>query len=170
MQGPTHIAVGVTLEKLFKPIKNKALRVVLLAIVALLLHSVFDRIARLTYHPPNANMDDKFWLYWHLFVYSLFLISVIYFLPKYPVGVGFSILPDLDWVFIHGASAMGIQDPWYDKPYIHTGIHYIIDHLPPFMWLQYLPNLTAEKWTIVNEIGLVIVLVLFVRWLNKRAI
>lgn len=168
MQGPTHIVVGITLEKLFKPLRPNGLRIVLLAIMALLLHSAFDRVARLTYHPPNADFSDPFWVGYHLLVYSAFLVMAIYFIPKYPIGVSFSILPDLDWVFIHGASALGIQDPWYNQPYLHKGVHWVIDHLPPFSLLQRIPNYTHQKWTIVLELGLIIGFALLIRYLNKR--
>lgn len=169
MQGPTHITAGIALEKLFQPLKPKAFRFIALAITALLMHSVFDRIAIMTYHPPNADLHDPFWVGYHVPVYLAFLIMAIYFIPRYPIGVSFSILPDLDWVFIHGASALGIKDPWYDEAYLHKGVHFVIDHLPPFSLLhQYLPDYRHQPWTILIEVGLIVLMVLLIRWLNTR--
>lgn len=171
MQGATHVLVGISLEKIFRKDRMRpVLRFLVIAVLALFLHSVFDRIARITYHPPDARYNDVFWVAWHLVIYSVSIYLLVKFWAKYPIGITFSILPDFDWVILHGSKALLGQHPsWYQEGHIHKFLHYITDSIPPFSFLQYLPNNIEGKFGIVWEILLIAGLAIIIRWLDKRA-
>lgn len=167
MQAPTHVIAGALVGKAFQKIKPKPLRVALTAVTALFLHSVFDRIARLTYHPPNADFNDPFWVTYHGIVLAAFIAAIYFFWEDYKTGIIFSILPDLDWVIIHGSNILGAPLPYYDRPLIHTAIHYVTDHVPPFSLLQYLPDHTGSGAGIALEIVLNALMLLIIRRASK---
>ena len=172
MQGPTHILVGISLEKIFsKKRMQPVVRFVVIAVIALFLHSVFDRIARITYHPPDARYHDPFWVGWHLIIYGLTIYMLVKYWRKYPIGITFSILPDFDWVILHGSKAlMGEHPIWYQTGHIHQFLHNITDAVPPFSLLhQHLPDRTDDKLGFLWEALIIISLLLFIRWLDKRA-
>ena len=158
MQAPTHVLTGVLIEKAYFRVKSKWLRGFLIAVTAVFLHSVFDRLARLTYHPPEADFKSLFWVSYHVAVLLGFIVSLYYFWKPYKLGIIFSILPDFDWVIIHGKDILGIGDGFYDKPWIHESIHFFIDRIPPFSLLQHLPNLTNMPATVLFEIFIVCIM------------
>lgn len=155
MQAPTHVLTGVLIERIFNGVRFYWLRVALIAVTGLFLHSIFDRIARLTFHPPDADLRDAFWVGYHLLVLIGFIVSLYYFWKPYKLGIIFSILPDFDWVIIHGKSLLGIESEYYNTPLIHHSIHSIVDRIPPFSWLQHLPDLTHLHWAALVEIFIV---------------
>lgn len=167
MQGPTHVIAGVLVQKSFDGIKNQWVRVPLIAITGLFFHCVFDRIARLTYHPPDPDFKSVFWVSYHLVVLIGFIVSLYYFWKPYKLGIIFSILPDFDWVIKHGSSALDIQSS-YPNGFIHNCIHWFVDRIPPFSFLQYLPDYTHLPYGIALEVGLIVVMLLVINRLNRR--
>lgn len=159
MQAPTHVLTGVLIEKVFNGVRAYWLRVALIAVTGLFLHSVLDRLARLTFHPPRADFHDAFWAGYHLLVLVGFVISLYYFWKPYNLGIIFSILPDFDWVIIHGKNILGIEYGFYDRPFIHHFIYSVTDRIPPFSWLRHLPDLTHWPWASLGEVMLVCALV-----------
>ena len=155
MQGPTHVLVGVLIERTFNGVRQNWLRVPLIAVTALFMHSVFDRIARLTYHPPEADFHSVFWISYHFVVLIAFIFSLYYFWKPYKLGIIFSVLPDFDWVIIHGKRIMGIDSDFYNQPWMHKSIHFLTDRIPPFSWLQHLPELTPFHWAALVEVLIV---------------
>lgn len=151
MQAPTHVLVGVLIQKSYNQVKPHWLRVVLIAITGFFLHSVFDHIAKLTYHPSAPDFKSVFWVSYHLIVLTGFIVSLYYFWKPYKLGIFFSILPDVDWVIIHGREALDITSGFYDEPWIHKTIYWFVDHIPPFSCLQLLPDRTCEGGDIVRS-------------------
>lgn len=158
MQAPTHVLIGVLVERTFNHVRQNWLRVPLIAVSGLFLHSVFDRIARLTFHPPDADFGDAFWLSYHLLVLIGFIMSLYYFWKPYKLGIIFSILPDFDWVIIHGKKIFGVGGGFYYQPLIHQFIHSFTDRIPPFSWLQHVPDLTHLRWAVLAEIFIAAIL------------
>lgn len=152
MQAPNHVLAGVLIEKVFSGVKSRWLRGLLIAITGLLLHSIFDRIASLTYHPPQPDFKSLFWVSYHVLVLVGFIVSLYYFWKPYHVGIIFSILPDFDWVIIHGKEILGIRSGFYGNPWIHEGVHWLVDRVPPFSLLQHLPDLTTLPVAVLFEL------------------
>jgi hypothetical protein len=152
MQGPTHVLIGSALQKWGMERQSWWLSNLIFIPICLLGHSICDHFAKLTYHPPQPDFKDVFWVVYHLAQLLLFVLFLFKFWKSYKVGIFFSLFPDFDWIFIHGAKLFGIQHPIYDKPYLHQSLHYVIDHVPPFSYLQRFPDLTAHKELVIGEI------------------
>jgi len=163
MQGPTHVLIGSALQKWGLEKQSWWIKNVIFIPLCLLGHSICDHFARLSYHPPQADFKDWFWVTYHALQLLLFLFFLWKFWKSYWIGIFFSLFPDFDWVFIHGAKLIGIQKPWYDKPYLHKAVHYVIDTIPPFSLLQKLPDLTAHKSLVLGEIVLLLLLFAYLR-------
>lgn len=166
MQAPTHILVGSILQQLFKGERLKPLRYVLLAIFAFLLHGIFDKMAKLTYHPPNANFADAFWVLYHLVVLLTTVVFIYVWGSEYAWGIFFSLLPDLDWLLIHGQKITGVTVGFYNKPYLHNFLHFVIDNT--FDAINHLPDYRFYEWSCFFEIALLFLLIILLRSLEKR--
>ena len=79
MQAPTHILAGKIIQQLTDRRDYRFLVVALTFFLGLLFHAIFDKLARMTYHPPNADFTDYFWVFYHL----LLLLTTIVFLYLY---------------------------------------------------------------------------------------
>ncbi len=168
MQAPTHVIAGTLIQKVFKNIPMPGwMRVTLIAGLGLFFHSVFDRIARLTYHPPDPDFNSVFWVSYHLLILLGFIVSMFYFWKPYKLGIFFSILPDFDWVVKHGSNALGVSPGWYDRPLIHETIHRFTDSVPPFSYLQNLPDLTHRTEGIIIEVLLITAMLFFISRLKS---
>lgn len=140
MQAPTHIIMGTILQRFFKWREYKVFSFILLAFTGILSHAVLDKLAKVTYHPADADFQNPFWLGFHVLVFLITIFSIYYFGKENFIGIFFAILPDLDWVFIHGAKLFGQAIPFYQKPYIHNFLNSIMESTVPFSFLENLPN------------------------------
>jgi hypothetical protein len=162
MQEPTHILAGVIIQKSAQSaIGRRWFAMVVMAVAAFLSHGLLDRLANMTYHPPRADFHDPFWLAFH----SCVLLATILFLyiwwRRYAWCIAFAMLPDLDWVFIHGGAT------FYRKPYLHNFLHIIFDDTPPFSKLR-VPNNRHNPWACLWEVGLVLAMLLVIRYAPWR--
>lgn len=168
MQAPTHILAGVIIQKSLERWQPRALRLGLIAVLAFLSHGFLDKLARITYHPANANFHSPVWVGYH----SLLLVITILFLclwwRTYKWGIIFAVLPDVDWVFIHGQEIFHFRLPFYRTPHLHNLLHLIFDKWPPFIYLDRLPNNRLKPWACLWEAPLVAGLWLVFLWLNRR--
>ncbi|GIV33228.1 MAG: hypothetical protein KatS3mg031_0763 [Chitinophagales bacterium] len=158
MQAPTHVLTGVIIEQLCRRTQPPWVKAVILCGSALLSHSILDRLARLTYHPPEPDFSSFFWVSYHLGVLAALIVFLRWFWKAYRYGIIFSVLPDLDWVIKHGYSVLGISPDFYNRPYLHTLIHWVSDHIPVLNHLQYLPDYTAYRQGALLEASLVVIL------------
>lgn len=161
MQAPTHILAGVAIQKAFSKMRNRTVAFILMAICAFLSHGLLDKLARMTYHPPKADFNDPVWVTYHIFVLLSSLYFFYIFWRKYKWGILFAILPDFDWVFIHGQSWTGLNIPFYKQPHIHNFVHSIFDTITPF--LNDLPDYRFNPWTALFEVILVVMVYIFMR-------
>jgi len=97
------------------------LAVILVLVFGFLSHGILDPIAaKFTYHRPDPKWDDKFWLGYHIGMYTFTLFIVMFFI-QYWLGMLASIIVDLfDW----GARALKrfkfLHLDWYTEPYVHN--------------------------------------------------
>jgi hypothetical protein len=166
MQTPTHILAGVVIQRVVAGGRRRALAFGLTAILAFLSHGVLDKLARITYHPPAADFRSPFWVGYHLVV----LLATIAFLygwwREFRWGIAFAILPDLDWVFIHGQEIFHIQIPRYQQPHLHHLLQRILEWTP-FTVLDRLPNNRHHPWGCLWEVLLVAMLLVASRFLTR---
>jgi hypothetical protein len=146
MQAYTHFLTSVLLAKIvfhFTPTWPFWLQVVVICIVAFFSHVLIDGFVFITYHPKEALPQDKFWVGYHAVALIISIIIPIIFWSGYWWAMFFGILIDiLDW---------GIIRPILKKPYImHIPIEWIRTH-----WLGWIPDMTEHRWTVINEIVII---------------
>jgi len=168
MQEPTHILSGVVIQRAFEPIRPRALALGLTAICAFLSHGLLDRLANATYHPPNANFHSVFWVCFHSGVLLLTIYFLCKFWRRYKWGIFFAMLPDLDWVFIHGQEVFHQHWSFYRKPIMHNLLHQVFDVMPPFSYL-FVPSHRQNPWACLWEVAIVVTLLLIIHAGNQRA-
>lgn len=154
MQLPTHFLVGIMIQAFFLWIWPSGMiwvQLTLIGITAFLSHILLDCLAISTYHPPKAHWDDPFWKIFHLGVYLLALVIVIFYGCTYWWGMLWSFMIDLvDWIILRWLA--------HKDPIFHPIIDKIRNKL--FSWL---PNLTTKKFASVYELALNII-VFFLFW------
>ena len=58
--------------------------------VCFLSHLIVDTFSVITYHTPEAQKGDKFWLIWHYFIYAISLFSIVIFFIPYWLSMLFA--------------------------------------------------------------------------------
>ena len=171
MQEPTHILTGAIIQKALEG-KPRAVTLSVIAVTAFLSHGFLDKLAQLTYHPANPDFHSPFWVGYHL---TLIVVTVGFlwlWWRRYRWGVTFAMLPDADWIFIHGQEIFHARLPFYREPYMHHFLGFIYEKIPPFSlvtpWLDHLPNYRHQPWACLNEV-LLVCLLLVAFWLLKLA-
>ncbi|MHA1312118.1 MAG: hypothetical protein ACTSQO_14485 [Candidatus Helarchaeota archaeon] len=126
IQVSTHFIVGIIIQYLvFNYLKIFPIwaLIIITIVFGFLSHAILDPLAaKFTYHPPEANWHDIFWVSYHLGIYILTIVVIIFFI-QYWIGMIASIIPDiLDW----GARALRkfkiFHLEWYNEPYVHNFI------------------------------------------------
>jgi hypothetical protein len=167
MQEPTHILTGVIIQRSLQWIKPRPLALIVTAVTAFLSHGLLDRLADVTYHPADANFKSPFWVCFHACV----LLSSLWFLylwwRPYKCGIFFAMLPDLDWVFLHGQRILNIKHPFYRKPYMHNFLHIIFNQTPPFSHWK-VPNNRHNPWASLFEVALILGMLVLIRFLTRE--
>ena len=169
MQAPTHILAGIILKRTFDWKYFRGVGVALTVFFALLMHGIFDKLGRSTYHPVGMDFTDPFWLIYNVLMVLTSLVMLYMFWREYWVGILFSLLPDIDWVILHTADAFGKQIIFYKTPLIHDVLFYFIDNVIPFSYLKDLPDFRIYPWACVFE-GLLfgVLLVIYKVQVNRR--
>jgi hypothetical protein len=97
----THNLVAVIIQILCFRYFIFPLSIILTIIFAYISHLVVDALAKITYHTPDAHTDDKFWVVWHIIVYSISLVSLIVFIVPFWLAILFANLIDItDWFIL----------------------------------------------------------------------
>ncbi len=168
MQEPTHILAGVIIQKCFDWKKHRPIALGLTAVTAFLSHGLLDKISNVTYHPPQADFHDPFWVGYHVTVALATILFLHIWWRQWKWGIVFAMLPDVDWVFIHGHAIFHLHFPWYQRPHLHDLLHWIFAQFPPLSFLDHLPNHRHNPWACLWEVLLVSVMLVVIRFLTKR--
>lgn len=167
MQEPTHILTGAILQKVLEG-KPRAVTVPVIAVTAFLSHGFLDKLAQITYHPAQPDFHSPFWVTYHLTLLAVTIGFLRLWWRRYKWGVTFAMLPDFDWIMVHGQEIFHIQIPFYREPLMHHLLGYIWEKIPPFSfvtpWLGRLPNYRHQPWACLNEV-LIVGGLLVVFWL-----
>lgn len=163
MQEPTHILAGVIIQKCCTWKRLRVVGLVVTAVLAFLSHGLLDKLAKLTYHPAHAHFHDYIWVSYHAAVAVATIVFVCIWWRQYWVGILFAMLPDLDWVFIHGQEIFHIKIPFYQQPHLHDLLHWMYAQVPALSFLDRLPRWRENPWAIVGEVVFVVVLILIIR-------
>jgi hypothetical protein len=138
MELVTHNLVAVIIQILCFTYLIFPLNIIFTIIFAYISHLVVDALAKITYHTPDAHTDDKFWVTWHIIIYSISLISLIIFIVPFWLAILFANLIDItDWFILRpirkrrakSQEDASKQDLWY----AHEQADWIREKL--FFWL-----------------------------------
>ncbi|MHA2290410.1 MAG: hypothetical protein ACXABG_16610 [Promethearchaeota archaeon] len=135
-------------------------------IVAFLSHVLVDALSVITYHTPEAQKGDKFWLIWHYFIYAVSLLSIVIFFIPYWLSILFANIMDLwDWFILRPIQKKikkkTPESKWGDKYYFHQFVDWIRDNI--FFWL---PKRIYNKSGILIEILLIVSLSIVIGFLK----
>lgn len=167
MQEPTHILAGVIIQKCFDWKKFRAFWMAVTAILAFLSHGLLDKLANFTYHPGHADFHSVIWVSYHLAVLLATILFLYIWWRRYWWGILFAMLPDLDWVFIHGQEIFHFKLSFYRQPHLHHLLGWIFAQVPALSFLDHLPSFRENPWAILWEVLLVAVLIMIIRFSGK---
>jgi hypothetical protein len=162
MQAPTHILAGVIINRLFKWKNYKAVGLLLTFICCLFMHGFFDKLGRMVYQ-PEANFNDPFWLIYHVLMGLATVVLLYIFWRDYKWGIIFSLLPEIDWLVIGVQHLFNFKISFYEVPWLHFTLNYVLDQIPLFNRLDLLPDNRSNPWACIPELILIGVLVLIFR-------
>jgi hypothetical protein len=131
-------------------------------LLSLFSHILFDTLAVITYHTPKPQKNDKFWILWHISIYTLSIISTIIFLELFWLGLLFANIFDIwDWLILRMIQKIKKKrDPasnWGD----FLRFHNIVDNFRDtfFSWL---PRRENKKSGVFIEISFVIIFTIII--------
>lgn len=131
------------------------------------IHGLLDKLANVTYHPAHADFHSVIWVSYHLTVLLVTILFLYLWWKPYWVGILFAMLPDLDWVFIHGQELFHVRIPFYREPHMHHLLRWLYAQVPALSFLDRLPNNRQNPWAIFWEVLLVAALLLIIRLSGK---
>jgi hypothetical protein len=157
MQAPTHLVAGICLQKAVRVIPPSPWRYVLVALLALTIHGILDRLAKFTYHPPKRLWKDRFWIAYHSFLAVATIYILVLYWREYWFVTVFSIAPDFDWVMIDLSGYLGFLH--YRRPFLHDRLLRIIDSIPTPSFARSLPNWNVKRKGVLVELLLLAILI-----------
>ncbi|MCS6933700.1 MAG: hypothetical protein NZM35_00935 [Chitinophagales bacterium] len=166
MQAPTHILAGSVIQELCKTRRFPLLTYFLTAVFGFFSHGLLDKLAITTYHPPRADFSDAFWISYHVGVLLATIVAVYVYGARYGWGIIFAVLPDVDWILIHGQRLTGISLPFYQTPHIHNFLNAFFDTVAAP--LSALPDYRHYPWAGIFEIALIALFILLLHRLQRR--
>ena len=155
METITHNLVAIIIQILCFYFLIFPWNIIFTIILAFISHIIVDAIAVITYHTPDAQKEDKFWLIWHYFIYAISLFSIVIFFIPYWLSMLFANVMDLwDWFTLRPIQKKirnkNPESKWGDKYYFHRIVDWTREKL--FFWL---PTRIYKKSGIMIEILLI---------------
>lgn len=159
----THALAGILIQICCFKIFVFPFDIIFSILFAFLSHFIIDALVLITYHPPDPQKGDMFWLVWQILTYGSGAIIIILFLP-YVIGMLFANLVDIiDWVILRNIHTRKFKDEekdWGKNYFFHSIIAKIREKA-----LFWLPNWIYEKKAIISEIIIDIILIIGIIYL-----
>ena len=161
METITHNLFAVIIQILCFKFVFFPLNIIMTIILAFLSHIATDAIAIITYHTPEIQ-KNKFWIIWHVIIYTLSILSVVIFIIPFWLGLLFANLIDIwDWLILRPLQnkkrKKAPETNWGEKFYFHRIVDATRNKL--FYWL---PKWNYKKGAILIEISVIISLAIIV--------
>jgi len=163
MQAPTHIMAGVIINRIFKWRNYKPVGLLLTFIFCLLVHGIFDKLAISVYRQPEADFGNPFWLVYHLVMWLSSIVLLYIFWGDYKWGIIFSLLPEIDWVVLGMQHIFHFDIPFYQMPWIHFSLNYVLDQMRIFNIMDLLPDNRQNPAACIGELALIALLAFIFR-------
>ena len=166
METITHNLIAVFLQILCFLFFMFPWNVIFTILFAFISHIFVDAISIITYHTPDPQKGDRFWLIWHYFIYAVSLFSIVIFIIPYGLSMLFANIMDLwDWFILRPIQKkIRNKNPefkWGDKYYFHHIVDWVRERL--FFWI---PKRNYKKSGILIEISIIIVFAILLGLLN----
>ncbi|MFW9818760.1 MAG: hypothetical protein ACFFE5_04040 [Candidatus Thorarchaeota archaeon] len=164
MESITHNLSAILIQILCFMYFVYPLNMIFTIVIAFLSHFLSDALSKITYHTSEAMKDDKFWIIWHVIIYSAsIIVAIIFFIPFWLALLSVNIPDVIDWFIIRPLQnrkrKMG-SEVSEEKNY---RLHHISDWIRSklFFWL---PDLRYKKVGIITEL-VTIGILSFLIWL-----
>ncbi|MFX1378304.1 MAG: hypothetical protein ACFFA4_04355 [Promethearchaeota archaeon] len=152
MESITHNLTAILIQILSFNFFLYPINIISTVIFAFLSHFLSDALSKLTYHTPEAMKKDKFWIIWHIIIYSASIVSsIIFFVPFWFAILSVNFPDIIDWFILRP-----IQNKKQRKKLKIEGkknylLHQISDWIRDkiFFWL---PDFTYKKYGVINEL------------------
>ena len=156
METITHNLAGIIIQILCFRFLIFPWNLIFTIFFAFISHIFIDTFSVLTYHTPEAQKGDKFWVIWHYIIYGVSLISIIIFIIPYWLSMIFANIIDIwDWLILRPFQKRKRKSnpefKWGDKYYLHQIVDWVRAKL--FFWL---PVRQDKKSGIIIEIFIII--------------
>ncbi|MBY8984648.1 MAG: hypothetical protein KGD65_06265 [Candidatus Lokiarchaeota archaeon] len=161
METITHNLFAVIIQILCFKFVFFPLNIILTIFLAFISHIFTDAIGIITYHTPEIQ-KDKFWLIWHVIIYTLSIVSILIFMIPFWFSMLMGNIMDLwDWCILRPIQnrkrKIIPETNWGEKYYFHRIVDATRNKL--FYWL---PKWNYKKGGILIEILIIVVLAIII--------
>ena len=157
----THLLAGILIQILSFKFFAFPINFLFTILFAFLSHFILDAFVNITYHTPDPQKGDKFWLFWRVFDLSgTAIIAIIFFFP-YVLGMLFANMMDIiDWLILRPIyrKKVGQEEFDWDK---NLGFHDLIAKFREKL-LFWLPNWRYKKYGIISELIIISGFLIFI--------
>lgn len=168
MQAPTHLLTGVLLQRLLRSHDFVWPANMLIAVSGFLSHGLLDKLAISTYQPSEAAISDGFWLGFHIITFLTSVVVIYVYGAEFKWGMSMALLPDIDWIFVHGQNLTGLETGFYHTPFIHESLNTLFDNIPGIYLFNFLPDWRQVYAACIPEILLCLLIIAFIRLHQNR--
>ena len=162
----THVLAGVLVQIACYKFFAFPLDIILTVLLTFFTHFLLDGFVNITYHTPDPQKGDKFWLSWQIITYGSGIIAGVIFF-SYIIGIIFANLSDIvDWLILrplHERKEKYEGIDWEKNYFFHNIIARFREKT-----LFWLPDWKANKKAVISEIILTVILVLGIIYLNPK--
>jgi hypothetical protein len=153
LQAITHFLVGIIIQSLFINF-SPPYNIFLIIVIAFFSHFLIDCIAKITYHLKDPQPHDKFWVLYHIIIFTASAIVLVYFWKPFWWGMGVAVLIDIyDWIIIRGIRKLKKNPLWLQGYEMHPLIDKFREKF--FAWL---PDWNEKRYAVVPEAILILAL------------
>lgn len=117
-------------------------------------HILLDIVASITYHPPKAHTEDRFWVWFHIIVYSIAILLIVIFAHLWYVLLLSCLVDVIDWFILR---------PVFGKKHKKIGsgiVHKTL--IDPLTSALRIPNWRERKAAALVELSMDLILVLMI--------
>lgn len=162
----THVLAGVLVQIVCFKIFTFPLDFILTVLLTFFTHFLLDGFVNITYHTPDPQKGDKFWLSWQIITYGSGIIAGVIFF-SYIIGIIFANLIDIvDWLILrpyHERKKKNKEIDWEKNYFFHNIISKFREKT-----LFWLPDWKRIKKAVISEIAIIVILFIGIIYLNPK--